>query len=229
VHGLLAAAAGVTRDQVRPAWIRDAQLAVRVDRPGSVLRDFHTINPPDRDRYARLSSHDQDKVRTVVKASGAEHTVPVVTERYYRQDQAVVVFVEDPDQAVYDILNSPAFTLYAGRKACTLSFPFVLGCTTVDLESALAEVPTTAPAGGKLEAVLFTEPQRLPVYKEPVFRPEMPAGRVAESYLMQARYSVLVDPPRVGSWFDVLDFLTPNAVTGDSGLIQAGGRGNVAS
>jgi hypothetical protein len=179
-------------------------MAVRADLPGSVLRDYHTINPPDRGRYYRLSVKDRARVRTVAKADGTERTDPVVTERYYRQDQTVTWFIEDPDGFAHTALASPRFTIYAGRKACPLSFPFALGSVSGDLENALASVPTTAPAGAQLEAILFAPPIRLAQVRPVLSRPEKPSGRVAESYTMQPRFSVLVDPPRAENWFDVI-------------------------
>lgn len=207
IQGLFAAAAGITRDQVRPAWIQEVPTAVRLDRPGSVLREFHTVNPVNKASYRQLSRRDQSKVRTVAKATGLDHLVPVITERYYRQDQTALVFIDDPDGVAFEALNAPKFALYAGRKACALSFPFVLGRMSCSLEQALATTPSTAPADQTLEAVLFAPPEELAKYKEPVSRPERPAGRVGEQYLMQERHSVLVDPPRLGSWLDVLDTL----------------------
>lgn len=207
IQGLLAAAAGVARDQVRPTWVQDMSVAIRLDRPGSVLREFHTVNPVKRAGYRQLSGHDQLKLRTVVKGTGAEHQSPMITERYYRQDQTVLVFLDDPSGVALEVLTAPKFTLYAGRKACVLSFPFVLGQMLCSLEQALKTAPSTAPANQSLEAVLFAPPIELTRYKEPVFRPERPAGRVGEHYLTQERHTVLVDPPRRGSWFEVLDVL----------------------
>ena len=82
IQGILAAAAGITREQVRPDWIQNIQLAIRLDKPGSVLRDFHTINPANKSIYRQLSPRDRSKVRIVAKAGGTEHTVPVITERF---------------------------------------------------------------------------------------------------------------------------------------------------
>jgi CRISPR system Cascade subunit CasD len=206
LQGILAAAAGVRRGQQIPEWISEATMAARADLPGSVLRDFHTINPPDRTRYHRLSAKDRLKVRTVVKADGAERVDPVITERYYRSDQTIVWFIDDPEEMAYAALSSPFFTIYAGRKACPLSFPLNLGRVPGSIEDALVAVPTTAPAGAPVEAVLFT-PTTLPHYRPVALRPEHPAGRVGESYAMQQRFSVLVDPPRVASWFDVISLL----------------------
>ena len=206
IQGLLASAMGVVRDQARPAWIENMSVAIRLDRPGSVIRDYHTINPVKRTAYRQLSRHDQLKLRMVVKGNGADHRSPVITERYYRQDQAILLFFDDPSGNAFQAFTNPKFALYAGRKACVLSFPFLLGRTLGSLEHALISVPSVTPANQNyLEAVLFAPPTELTRYKETVSRPERPAGRVGENYLMQERYTVLVNPPRLNSWWEVLD------------------------
>ena len=214
LQGLLAAAIGNTRSEPRPAWITEVAMAVRLDHPGSVLREFHTINPVDQSRYRLLTQRDRKKVRTVVTAEGGVRKDPVVTERYYRQDQTSVVFIDDPEGVAFHALSEPVFTLYAGRKACVLSFPVVLGQRTGTLEQALAATPSGARGTGPMEAILFSPPNELDAYKPTVSRPERPAGSVGDVYLMQDRYSVLVDPPRMASWLDALASLGPEGHPG---------------
>ena len=208
LHGLLGAAAGIRRGDVVPDWIQSAHMAIRADYPGDVLRDFHTINPPDRARYFQLSDKDRQKVRTVVNADGAERGTPVITERFYRQDQTVTWFIDDPEGLVGEALQEPHFTIFAGRKACTLSFPLLLGRVAGDLESVVSSVPTTAPEGSPLEAIFFERPRTLVEFRPVVSRPERAAGPVGERYVAQERFSCLVDPVRVATWFDVMDLLT---------------------
>jgi CRISPR system Cascade subunit CasD len=205
IHGLLAAAAGISRNDARPPWIEDIKVAVRLDQPGSVFRDFHTINPIAKERYFQLSEQDRKKLRMVKKGSGDEHKRPIVTERYYRQDEAVMVFLDDPSKNCLSVLSKPKFALYAGRKACVFSFPFIMGQVSGNLEQALMETPTASQVDQALEAVLFERPHQLPYYKKLTSRPERPAGLVGEEYLTQGRYSVQVKPPQLKSWFEVLE------------------------
>ena len=60
VKGLLAAAAGVPRDGQAPQWLLGLRAAARVDIPGSLVEDFHTINPLPRSKYHWLSKRDMD-------------------------------------------------------------------------------------------------------------------------------------------------------------------------
>ena len=205
IHGLLSAAAGVRRGESRPDWVTGTSMAIRLDRQGSVLRDFHTINPADKQRYRALSEKDKKRVRVVVTADGVENRTPVVTERFYRQDQTVMLFLEDNNSKLLEVLSSPRFALFAGRKACPLSFPFVLGQAELGLEEALSIVPSAGPIG-KLDATLFTNPKELVAVRRRS-APERPTGPVAESYALQERYGVLVDPPRVSSVFEVINYL----------------------
>ena len=207
LQGILAAAAGVRREDSRPSWISEANMAVRLDLPGSVQRDFQTINPSDQARYWQLSARDQDKVRTVAKANGAEHDAPVITKRFYRQDQTVLWFIDDAEGKVQKALDAPVFNLYAGRKACPFSVPFQLGLVGGDLEDALSTFPTLAPPGVLVEGSLFAKPTKLAQFKVPERRADKPTGQVGLSYALQDRFSVLVDPPRAASWFEVVETL----------------------
>jgi CRISPR system Cascade subunit CasD len=166
IQGLLAAAAGVPRGAKRPQWVQGAQFAVRVDAPGRVLRDYHTINPPDTARYNWLSGRDRKKIRTVVKADGNTHKDTVQTERFYREDAAYTLFITDPSGEVEAALTDPKFTLFAGRKSCVLSFPLILDRIDSDLETAAERYPRQRPGDGSLDVVLFTRPVRLSVIRE---------------------------------------------------------------
>lgn len=143
IIGFMAAAAGVGRNGKFPQWLADIvterQVAVRVDAPGALLRDYHTINPVPIAKYRWLSDEamaqilkkknikgDERVVSIVRKADGKTHPTPVITERYYRQNAAYTIFVNDPTGEAERSLLSPVWAYYAGRKSCTLTFPMVL-------------------------------------------------------------------------------------------------------
>ena len=100
--GLLAAAQG--RRRVDP--IEDlAQLcvAVRVDQPGQLLRDFHT-------------------------AHRGEVSMPL-SDRFYWADAAFGAFIEGPDELIEALAQAivrPVFPLYLGRRACPPTMPLRL-------------------------------------------------------------------------------------------------------
>ena len=150
IIGFIAAAAGVGRNNKFPQWLDDVvtkrQVAVRVDAPGALLRDYHTINPVPIAKYRWLSDEamaqllkkknlkgDEMAVPIVRKADGALHPTPVVTERYYRQNAAYTIFVNDPTGEAERSLLSPVWAYYAGRKSCPLTFPMVLSSTDPQL------------------------------------------------------------------------------------------------
>jgi len=107
VLGLVGAALGMERDDdALLAELRTLSLAVRVDRPGSLLRDYHTAGG-GRFRGAKYLVH------------GAGDCVP--SERYYLQDASFVAALGGDDALVERVataLRSPHWPLFLGRRAC---------------------------------------------------------------------------------------------------------------
>lgn len=123
VTGLLAASLGICRsEEDRLQKLADNYgIAVRVDAPGEVLRDYHTSQvPPVRcgHKYTRREE----------LASYPLHTI--LSQRDYRMDAcyAVAVWLRGQD-APYGLtelvehMKHPHFVLYLGRKSCPLSLP----------------------------------------------------------------------------------------------------------
>ncbi|TDC73913.1 type I-E CRISPR-associated protein Cas5/CasD [Streptomyces hainanensis] len=116
VLGLLAAAQGRPRDadlsDLGALWF-----GVRVDQPGTRLRDFHTAHHAESDKAMPLS------------------------ERFYLADAVFVAGVEG-EPALVDALDEavrrPAFLPYLGRRSCPPAQPVDLGVRAgVDLVQAL--------------------------------------------------------------------------------------------
>lgn len=141
VLGLLAAAAGHTRDQPLEDLL-PLRLGVRVDQPGTLLRDYHTVS----DYRGRPLPQAGVSAKGVQRpTSPAKHTH--VTTRYYLQDAVFVAAVAGPadllttlDQAV----KAPAFPLALGRRSCPPTQPLSLGLRTGGLTQALTEEPWQA-------------------------------------------------------------------------------------
>lgn len=140
VIGIVAAALGIERgDSAAHRRLEDdLGLAVRVDRPGKPLRDYHTAQSPSQKRGLRWATRrDELKVR--------EYLNTVLSERgYYTEMDAVVALWlrrASPTHLLAEIearLAEPVFSLYLGRKACPLGLP--LGARIMpsqDLDSAL--------------------------------------------------------------------------------------------
>ena len=109
VVGIIANALGRRRAEPIEDIAAGAELAVRADRPGSLLHDFHTIGTPG--RYALASD------------SGGQLRNPVPTDRYYLSDAAfLAIYTPPPDGLpaadVLAALVSPARPLYLGRRSC---------------------------------------------------------------------------------------------------------------
>ncbi len=121
VLGMLAAAQG--RRRVDPVEdLAQTRFGVRVDQPGSLVRDFHT-------------AHD-----------GAGKSMPL-SHRYYLADAVFVVAVEgDPTliQGLHDAVVAPVFPLFLGRRSCPPSGVVALGLRDSELDKALRTEPWQA-------------------------------------------------------------------------------------
>lgn len=121
VIGLLAAALGRSRTDGLDD-LKALRFGVRIDQPGTFLRDFHT---------ARLNKKDP----------------PFVTNRYYLADAVFLVGLEGEDNILQDLalaLQNPVFPLYLGRRSCPPVGPLVLGLRDRGLQQALEEEPWQA-------------------------------------------------------------------------------------
>ncbi|MET9778498.1 type I-E CRISPR-associated protein Cas5/CasD [Streptomyces sp. NPDC006367] len=144
VVGLLAAAAGVERgDDTALAPLAALGFGVRIDQPGTRVRDFHTAH------------------------HGVTGASMPLSERFYLAD-AVFVAALEGDHALltglHDALRSPAYPPYLGRRSCPPSEPVVLGLhEDARLEDVLASVPWQASAWYRRR---HRTPQTLTVLRE---------------------------------------------------------------
>lgn len=218
IQGLLAAAAGTTRDAKIPDWIINVDMAIRIDRPGQILRDYHTINPVPT-MYAAAANLDlgdmtlnQGALLPVVSlANGGARINPVITERFYRTDAVYLVAIADPAGNILRALRSPTFTLYAGRKACALSAPFLLGTTPLTPQESVRLLPSAEREKNadllRCQAVLFTETIHDAVRTE-TRRDQLVA---TGEHVRQTRSYIEVDVPVLSDWFTVASTLNrPN-------------------
>jgi CRISPR system Cascade subunit CasD len=140
VLGLVGAALGMERDDDEQlARLRTLSMAVRVDRPGSLLRDYHTVGGGSfRDRSERAPAArryfafdaDDDKV--------GSSCIP--TERYYLQDAAFTVALTGAPELVERVaaaLRTPHWPIFLGRRACVPSATVLMGVVDVNGEDAV--------------------------------------------------------------------------------------------
>ena len=138
VIGLLAAALGLRRDAAEEMQkLNSLRFAVRVDREGSLLADYHTAGNP--------TPGEVKKARAAGKKAGAVY----VTRRYYLADAVFLAGLESEDEALLHTLAAalrrPAFPLFLGRRSCPPTLPLCLGVRPCGLMEALLGEPPLAP------------------------------------------------------------------------------------
>lgn len=134
VIGLVGAALGMARDDsTQLERLATLEMAVRVDREGTILRDYHTAGGGT----FRGEPHS---------VYGAE---TVVTQRFYLCDACFVVALAHNDvsliEAIAKALKRPAWPLSLGRRSCVPSRPIYLdGPVDGSAEELLRKVPWQA-------------------------------------------------------------------------------------
>jgi CRISPR system Cascade subunit CasD len=132
IVGLLAAAQGRRRsDPIED--LLDLSLGVRTDRPGSLLRDYHTVSDY-RGRPLPSAAVTGSGVQKPTSPAKAVH----VTARFYLQDAVFVAAVAgQPDilNTLRDAVRRPAFPLALGRRACVPTQPLLIAGTADELWS----------------------------------------------------------------------------------------------
>lgn len=142
--GLLASALGRRRHEP-PDDLAQLSATVRIDRPGMLLRDLHTVGGglPNK--------------ATVTTADGGKRpgaTATLLTHRNYLADAAfTVALTGQPDnedhrqllQRCAHALRFPRWPLYLGRRSCPPEGPLLLG-TSDDALHHLIHLPLAAPA-----------------------------------------------------------------------------------
>ncbi len=146
VVGLLAAAQGRRRTDAIDD-LAAMVLGVRIDQPGQLRRDYHTVSSLDGRPLpsATVSGRGQQRATTPPKYTH-------VTERFYLEEAVFVAAVHAPTallEVLATALRSPAFPLALGRRSCVPTQPLVLQATDGGLYpgaplDVLAQVPWQA-------------------------------------------------------------------------------------
>lgn len=145
LRGLVAASLGAQRGHW-PHWLSELQFTIRVDRPGTLVDEFQTINPREEDLEFQRRLFALTTGKSWTKSS---HFTPdgqnltAIVRRTYLGDAEFLVEVRAPMHAdeVAQALRRPKFTPYLGRKAFAPTFPYYLGVGSPGL---LATLPTLA-------------------------------------------------------------------------------------
>ncbi|MGW0771765.1 type I-E CRISPR-associated protein Cas5/CasD [Streptomyces sp. NPDC002676] len=119
--GLLAAALGRRRGESLDD-LAGLSLTVRVDRPGVLLRDYHTVG-------GGLPAK-----ATVTTAAGGKRNpsdATLVSDRYYLADAAFTAALTSDDTSLLlhcaTALRAPVWPLYLGRRSCPPTLPLLIG------------------------------------------------------------------------------------------------------
>jgi CRISPR system Cascade subunit CasD len=131
VVGLLAAADGRKRG-TSVADIAALTMTVRVDDPGQLMRDYHTVG----------ANHPKGR-RPVKAESGKDHPDTIVTERYYLASAAFTVALEGDDSLLEKLdrsLRSPTWPVALGRRSCPPAEPYLLGVDERNASALLRDV-----------------------------------------------------------------------------------------
>ncbi|MGJ6968823.1 type I-E CRISPR-associated protein Cas5/CasD [Streptosporangium sp. G11] len=141
VLGLLAAAAGRDREEP-PGELLELRMGVRVDQPGTLLRDYHTVS----------NYRGRPLPQAGVSAKGVQKTTSPakythITQRFYLQDAVFLAALQGPAafvRALADALRRPAFPLALGRRSCPPTQPLFLAVREAPLEEVLRTEPWQA-------------------------------------------------------------------------------------
>lgn len=126
--GMFAAAQGRTRDHALDPYPdlpgtpshHDLQFTIRIDRPGRLYRDFHTVGggyPHNQGLHRADGGHRPQNASTLV------------SQRDYLADAVFTLAVQGPDPLlahIADTLTHPRFAPYLGRRACLPDEPLLL-------------------------------------------------------------------------------------------------------
>ena len=155
--GIVAAALGIPRsDESHQAKLAAGYLVgVRVDRAGTLLRDFHTAQVPSeiavRRRPARMRREEiealEERVRDVGSSEGT-----IVSYREYWMGGAWTIALAARSGAPFDLrsvaaaLHRPRFAPYLGRRSCPLGLPIEAAVIEApDVLTAFQKVPPLVP------------------------------------------------------------------------------------
>jgi CRISPR system Cascade subunit CasD len=147
IMGMVAAALGIRRDEEERLreLATSYDMAVRIDVPGTLLRDYHT---------AQVPPSGKGRKKIIFPTRKAELSVPkdelntILSSRDYRCDAVYSVCLwsstASPPYPLIDLkqhLENPVFNLYLGRKSCPLALPLQPQVVQADsLSGALSSV-----------------------------------------------------------------------------------------
>lgn len=123
IIGLLAAARGHRRTDPLDELLT-INLGIRIDQPGTVLRDYHTVSD-----YRGVPLLSAQVGRSGAQKPTSPKKPTAVTQRFYLQDAVFVAAIGGPRELVSSLAGAvrrPRFPLALGRRSCVPAQPLVL-------------------------------------------------------------------------------------------------------
>lgn len=188
VTGLLACALGWPRGDARIALLNSGlRMAVRADRSGTLMTDFHTVTGSKGYLY-----NVEGKKRV------GEPTL--LTPRQYLEDACFTVALAGEEatiDACDQALQNPVWQIYLGRKSCVPTYPVRLGVLSFDsLEKAMREMKRARRSDDDaLPCEIEIDPERLEDRRNATVRHDALRGGGARYDVRYVRLET-VNPPR---------------------------------
>jgi CRISPR system Cascade subunit CasD len=144
VMGLVACALGwgAHRSRDLAALSRRLRMGVRCDRPGTLIRDYHTVCGGARSADGKIKRNQSTK-----------EPETVVSIRHYLADASFLVALQGTDSElslIRDALADPVWPVFLGRRSCPPSVPVLAGVGDHDgLRAALGQGPGASELAGR--------------------------------------------------------------------------------
>ncbi len=125
IMGLISAALGIKRDESDrlTSLYNGYDFAEKVISPGSLLKDYHTIQVPDSTGKTIYHTRRDELV------IGRKRLGTILSSREYRCDSLSIVSIRPRTNPPYTLssikekLERPKYILYLGRKSCPIALP----------------------------------------------------------------------------------------------------------
>lgn len=115
IIGMIGCCMGLPRSSEELRHLNNAlHIAVRTDRPGRVMTDFHTVQAP--------------KGQKMLNSQGKPRGETIITPKQYLQDASFTVWLWGEPvlfETVYQAFLHPHWAPYLGRKSCVPSVPLL--------------------------------------------------------------------------------------------------------
>ncbi|MDG6249204.1 type I-E CRISPR-associated protein Cas5/CasD [Methanocalculus sp.] len=162
VLGMVAAALGIRREEEKRLneLNNGYHVAVRLDRPGKLLRDYHTTQVP----RSGSGKRKKDFATRKEELNAPEKDIStILSSRDYHCDAVYTICLwlknNNPPhrlEELRDALNTPEFVLYLGRKSCPPALPLGARVVTGDNLGAIF-MAEPFPGEGFLSRMAFRE------------------------------------------------------------------------